>query len=655
MTRGSYLIARPRLAILLAVIMVSGPLLIGTPAVASAPFSIIDNGTVQLGVHAEGHLNVPGGTPSSGTGTTDVGLRFVPTNAEATSPFCLCEGWGAADATSGVAGYANEDEGGAFNITPISTTSTASTVVSVVEIGDVELGAVLRVTHDYHPSPATPNLYEVTVTIENMSGNPIDARYRRVMDWDVEPTPTSEFVTIETGTSSNLLFASDDGFATANPLGAQTGTPGDAVDRGPGDLGALFDFGFGSVLPGESVTFKTYYGAAATESEALAALAAVTAEVYSLGQPNTEDGQPPTVGAPNTFVFGFAGVGGEPVFPSAQDDSATTAQNTPVNIGVLANDSNPNEGPFTVNNLTQPENGSAVVLEDQTVTYTPNPGFSGIDTFTYTANDGQFDSNVATVTVTVTGAANQPPVAMDDSATTSEDTPVTIQVLANDDDPDEDQLSISNLTQPENGSADLQQNGVPYVLYTPNEGFSGTDTFTYTANDGELDSNVATVTVTVTEGEVVTCEVEASEGCTATTDDGVTSPDNPISVVMTVPAGQPAGVYSIREIDQTVPKPAGAFEWFAPEGATEIFIEVSCDESQCPRLRNRRLDLQLTVIKENPDGTVKTLLPCVQGRRGQIVNPPPCVFSVIRDLAGSGDLIWTVKVLGGDPKAGGAR
>ncbi|MCX7594124.1 MAG: hypothetical protein N2235_10250, partial [Fischerella sp.] len=69
--------------------------------VNNADAAIISNGTIQLGVNQEGHLNVPGGTPSSGSGTTSVGLRFLPTNADGTAPGCLCEGWGVADAESG--------------------------------------------------------------------------------------------------------------------------------------------------------------------------------------------------------------------------------------------------------------------------------------------------------------------------------------------------------------------------------------------------------------------------------------------------------------------------------------------------------------------------------------------------------------------------
>ena len=301
---------------------------------------IIASPLVQLGVNQEGHLNVFGGTPSSGTRTTIVGLRFRPTNAESTAPGCLCEGWGVADATTGVAGYANESIDGVVNLQLESFRRTAETAVSVVRVGNP---GTFRVTHDYHPSPFTDNLYEVKVTIENTSGQETDVRYRRVMDWDVEPTAFNEFVTVVTLQGSelakNVLFSSNGGFATANPLGARewsseteclgddptTPDPpevdhaciGDFQDAGPDDHGALFDFGFGKLQPGEKVTFFTYYGAAATEVGANAALAAVQAEVYSFGQPNTPDG--PTLGTPNTFVFAFSGVGGEPVLPPDSD------------------------------------------------------------------------------------------------------------------------------------------------------------------------------------------------------------------------------------------------------------------------------------------------------------------------------------------------
>lgn len=289
---------------LVAALVVTG--LSVTPSASAADPAIIDNGTIQLGIHPEGQLNVCCGATSLG-GTDVVGLRYLPTKAESTAPGCLCEGWGVADAISGESGWANEADGGTYNLDLVSFESTETTARSVVRAADR-----FEVTHDYHPS-RTPNLYEVTVTIRNVGTSTTDVRYRRVMDWDIEPTAFSEYVTIETGTSSNLLYSSDDGFASSDPLSGPSWIrfEGEAVDSGPDDHGALFDFGFGELLPGTAVTFRTYYGAAGTQQSAIEALAAVRAEVFSFGQPGNRRGR--DEGRPNTFIFAFAGVGGESI------------------------------------------------------------------------------------------------------------------------------------------------------------------------------------------------------------------------------------------------------------------------------------------------------------------------------------------------------
>jgi PKD repeat protein len=353
-------------------------------------YMIIDNGTIQLGVNPEGHLNVTDGPASLG-GTTAVGLRYLPTNAEATAPGCLCEGWGAADATSGVTGHANVAGGGVTNLRLIEFTSTPSTAHSVVEVG-----STLRVTHDYHPTAATSDLYEVTVTVENISGAPVDPRYRRVMDWDVEPTAFSEFVTIEQGSAANLIYTDDGGFATADPLGPHDPRlfSGEAVDSGPSDHGALFDFDFDTLAPTESVTFQTYYGAAATETGALSALAAVGAEAYSLGQTSTPDG--PTLGTPNTFVFGFTGIGGTPVLDPVADAGGpyATTEGAPVTLDGTAS-ADP-DGTITSYSWAPP-----ALFADPTVA---TPVFTAPD-------DGTF-----TVTLTVCDDTSPTPRCVDDPA-----------------------------------------------------------------------------------------------------------------------------------------------------------------------------------------------------------------------------------------------
>ena len=106
---------------------------------------------------------------------------------------------------------------------------------------------------------------------------------------------------------------------------------------------------------------------------------------------------------------------------------------------------------LSVSAVTPPANGS-VLNNGTNVTYTPNGGFSGSDTFTYTATDGTAVSNSATVTVTVQPPPNQAPVANPDTATTPQGVAVIINVLANDTDADVgDTLSVSAVTQPTNG------------------------------------------------------------------------------------------------------------------------------------------------------------------------------------------------------------
>lgn len=304
--------------------------------------AIISNGTVQLGIWPEAHLNVPEGPLSTGGSPTNIiGLRYLPTGSEATAPGCLCEGWGVADALSGVRGYANEDWGGQFNLTVESFTQTPTEAISVTLVRDNRPGFGLntfRVTHHYRPSAATQYLYEVNVKIENLAPYTVDMRYTRTMDWDIAPNTFSEYVTIQgTSSASNVLYASTNGFNTADPLAPRNDSGyhiGDGVNLGPDDHGAHFDFGFGLVPSGEVREFRTFYGAAGTQADAEFALTQVGAEVYSLGQANTNncnfDGSCPWTpepynesptgmvgaleGKPHTFIFGFASVGGDPVF-----------------------------------------------------------------------------------------------------------------------------------------------------------------------------------------------------------------------------------------------------------------------------------------------------------------------------------------------------
>jgi hypothetical protein len=127
------------------------------------------------------------------------------------------------------------------------------------------------------------------------------------------------------------------------------------------------------------------------------------------------------------------------------------------------------------------------------LTYTPDSGFTGVDTFRFVADDALLLSNVATISITV-AAGNRLPTAGDDRARAALNSPVIVDVLANDADPDGDTLTITSNSTPANGAA-TAENGK--ITYTPNAGFTGSDTFTYTVGDGKGGTASATVTVDV--------------------------------------------------------------------------------------------------------------------------------------------------------------
>ena len=186
--------------------------------------------------------------------------------------------------------------------------------------------------------------------------------------------------------------------------------------------------------------------------------------------------------------------------PVAGDDAYSTAEDTPLSMtlpGVLGNDTDADSDPLTALRMAGPTHGTVTLNSDGTFLYTPAANFNGIDSFTYLTNDGSVDSNVATVTITV-GAVNDAPVAVSDSYTTSEDTPLNVLtgILINDSDVDGDALTIVKLLDPTHGTLTLNTDGT--FQYVPAANYSGSDNFTYFVTDGSLNSNTVNVTLTVT-------------------------------------------------------------------------------------------------------------------------------------------------------------
>ncbi|EGQ8321305.1 tandem-95 repeat protein, partial [Vibrio parahaemolyticus] len=196
-------------------------------------------------------------------------------------------------------------------------------------------------------------------------------------------------------------------------------------------------------------------------------------------------------------------------------DSADVVEDTPTIINVLGNDTfESTDKVVSLDAENGPKNGTVIVNNDGTVTYTPDDNYVGEDTFTYIVTSGGV-SESTTVSVDVT-PENDAPVAKDDTAITDEDTPVTIDVLPNDTDVDGDKLSVESASVPkEQGTVEVV-NGK--LVFTPAENFNGDAEITYTVTDGQL-TDEAKVTVTVNPvNDAPTIKVDAVESIT---EDGV--------------------------------------------------------------------------------------------------------------------------------------
>ncbi|MDO0972857.1 beta strand repeat-containing protein [Mycolicibacterium frederiksbergense] len=181
--------------------------------------------------------------------------------------------------------------------------------------------------------------------------------------------------------------------------------------------------------------------------------------------------------------------------PVAVDDSFSTDEDSILTGTVLSNDTDTESDTITATLVDVPTNGTLTLNADGTFTYTPTADYNGTDSFTYTAGDGTATSNTATVSITI-NAVNDAPVAEDDSFTFDEDNSLSASVLSNDSDIDGDALTATLVDGPTNGTLTLNTDGT--FTYTPDADYNGTDSFTYTVNDGTTTSSVAAVSITVT-------------------------------------------------------------------------------------------------------------------------------------------------------------
>ena len=224
-------------------------------------------------------------------------------------------------------------------------------------------------------------------------------------------------------------------------------------------------------------------------------------------------------------------------------------------VAVTLTGSDPDNDPLTFALGIQPAHG-ALSGTAPALTYTPAANFNGADSFTFTVSDGQLISASATVTITI-NPVNDAPLAINDIAYTAANTAVTIAVLANDSDIEQDLLTVTQLTQP-SGTATLNTTDWT-VTYTPQAGFTGTDSFTYTAFDGVSTSNVATVTIhvtTVNYDAYVAAEPTVTLGTVSGTISATTLRDGLVQKIVEVSSGPAGSSLGVEYVLHTQADPA---------------------------------------------------------------------------------------------------
>ncbi len=237
--------------------------------------------------------------------------------------------------------------------------------------------------------------------------------------------------------------------------------------------------------------------------------------------------------------------------PVAQNGSASLLQNLPKSITLVASDVDGDTLSYII--VANPAHGSLSGTGTNRV-YTPNANYTGADSFTFKANDGTVDSNVATFSLNIVAGDNAPS-ANDQSVSTNEDTAKPITLTGSD--PDGDTLTYAIVTGPAHGTL---SGTAPNVTYTPAADYFGADVFTFKANDGIMDSSPGTVSITV---------ISVNDPPSVT----VTTPNNnayvrgtvPVSMVATDDGGVSAARVKIDAGSEQVANPSGVnlytFNW----------------------------------------------------------------------------------------------
>ncbi len=295
--------------------------------------------------------------------------------------------------------------------------------------------------------------------------------------------------------------------------------------------------------------------------------------------------------------------------PTTTDGSTSTNKDVPVVITLGGSDIDPGTT-LTYSIVSGPTNGTLGTISGNQVTYTPNAHYFGSDSFTFKANDGTYDSNTSTVSITINDV-NTPPVADDDTVFTQINNPITIDLSASD--INGDPLTFSTVSGTVNGTlSDITDN---QITYTPNVDYLGPDSFTFKANDGTDDSNIATVTITVNPPPVITNQTN--------------TPPDQTSVTITWDTDHPS---TSRVIYDTVSHPsldvAPNYGYANSTGETDDSPKVTSHSVTINGLSSGTTYYYRPVSHGSPEvvgdeGSFLTLVPPPPGPNSNVSNPQP--------------------------------
>ena len=176
--------------------------------------------------------------------------------------------------------------------------------------------------------------------------------------------------------------------------------------------------------------------------------------------------------------------------PKAENDSGETVQSQAIAIDVLVNDISEGGHNLSIASTSSPSNGS-ISHDGKIITYTPAVGFAGNDSFVYVVRDSYGDETTASVGIKIT---NVEPIAKDDEYSLVQNESVTIDVLVNDVDAAGDVLELVSIDLPEQGTAQIENNK---IVFTPANGFAGSESINYTLIDSYGASSQASLMLDV--------------------------------------------------------------------------------------------------------------------------------------------------------------